>query len=231
MECEDKFGITILDADATAVHTPGDLTDLVIKQMRMGGELPAGRRCLLAGHFRSLRDELVDRGVKRESIRPSVKMGELLPTPQSVRGSWVALHSYLGQVTAQSDGERKIDWQLRIASCSAVGISAAVASIAISHAMWLSISIGLLTALVIRLILWDFDRVQKANKGGSVLLVPEQTLGDLIRSTMKAVGSYSDDPDEIAIWYRVRMLIAEQMGMPIDRVVPDANFIRDLGLE
>ena len=168
MDCEDEFGITISDADATATTTPGQLTSLVIRLMHRDGVHPAAV-CPSAKLFYALRSQLMTEGVPKQLIHPRARLREIFLTHRSI---WISRYT-------------------------------------------------LLTHLGVRI------------KNKKQLLrddIPTQTLADLIRASTSNSTPFDTNAEELMVWLRVRMIVAEQLGRSIMDVTPDVDFVKDLGM-
>lgn len=224
MECEDEFGIRISDAEATEVRTAGDLSRLVIRLLSGSGRLSTKQGCQSARLFNHFRKCLVESGVDRSLIKLACTLDELLPSPGDVRGAAYALRC-IGAETRSI----RVDSVLRTRNAVVFGLAGSIFLVpftvlfvgfgwtGFSVVMWVSLFIGVV-ALLIR------------QKTRSELVRPEQTVRALLVAMKEHLEDVDFDDAENEIWFRVQIIIAEQLGLSVDQVTPDADFIEDLGL-
>lgn len=222
MECEDEFGIRISDDDASATRTPGQLARLVIRLMRQGGALPPARVCPSSRVFYEVRRELMDAGVERSRIRPGARIGRVLRRPRDVRRAQHTLRTRLGGVTRRT----RTDHALRFLAPALV--IAAASLLAYSSASRLADMLAAAACVCVLLVFLLVGAWYGAQE--SALVDPDQTLGELIHRSVSGAAPFHADPEGLMVWLRVRAIVAEQLGLSISDVTPDADFVRDLGL-
>lgn len=223
MECEQEFGISIPDADASAVRTPGQLAMLIIKLMRQdGGRLPASI-CPSASLFYDLRRKLVSDGVQRDHIRPGSRFKDLMPTPGEVRRSDYTLRTHLGSLTQRTPADQVFRFLAPTLALAALAPLVYYTATQHAHNYVVGVVCGLsLLAVTTITVLYGCRR--------SALIDPDQQLGERINATIARSASSVENPQELAVWLRVRTIVAEQLGLAVDEVEPDADFVKDLGL-
>lgn len=96
MECEDEFGITISDAEATVTTTPGQLTTLIVRLMRRDGVHAHETVCPTAKLFYALRRQLMAEGIPKHLIHPHARLREIFLTHRSIWRSRYTLLTHLG---------------------------------------------------------------------------------------------------------------------------------------
>lgn len=57
------------------------------------------------------------------------------------------------------------------------------------------------------------------------------TVGDMLDFVLIALRQRGEVPDEGAIWEHLRAVIVDQIGVPLEDVIPTARFIQDLGVD
>jgi len=225
MECEDEFGIKIPDADASLVFTPRQLTDMVIRLMRQQGELPPAHGCQSSRMFYRFRKCLTETCVGRDEVKPSTTLGKLLDTPDAVRAASEGLN-LIGAKTSVM----QLDQLLRVRKSVVGGLIAAgvvVALIAFNGDVGIVSGIVLISGALLFISYMIYEVIGETR---SELMEPEQTVSGQIKHTIESGELYSDNADERAVWIKIRTIIAEQLGLSMDRVTPDADFVKDLGL-
>jgi acyl carrier protein len=228
IEVEKAFDISILDADAEKIITVGQLYDCVVSK------LPAQEteRCLSAAAFYRFRRELTGQfGVNRRDVRPSTLIGSIVPAPKR-RSEW----RLLGQ---------RLDWYLP----------------SLVRPPWMRTAlVGLIlswTAAVIAGLLWangfSLNAVRTALAGvcfGTILLslmamllttpfatrFPDDFLTVRRMVPLALAFNYAKVSADRAgrnqeVWDCLRAIIVEQLGVPADKVVESAEFVRDFGAD
>ena len=170
MEIEDEFEVSIPDAVAAELSTPGQVAEYLVNAL--GGRMDVGVTgvCPTARPFYRLRQELQARyATPRASIRPDAAVGGLVPR------------------------ERRRDWP-KIADAAGL-------------------------------------RREPNILFRSQVPPIDTSLRDLIKTRRKAEWRCPDGSvDADAVLRRVRMIVADATGVPIDRVGRDSHFINDLGM-
>ncbi len=222
MECEDEFGITISDDDATATTTPGQLTNLIIRLMRCDGVLHPRPTCPSAKLFYELRNAMTNAGIDRSRIKPSHQIGQVLTTPQEVRRSTYVLRTHVGDVTHRTMTDQVFRF-LAPALVIAISVPIFYFSTISLHALLIPL-VCMVLVLIFAIVLAMYSSQT------SELNDPNQTLSELIEQSISGVTPFDTNADELMIWLRVRTIVAEQLGASIDDVTPDADFVKDLGM-
>ena len=91
MAVEEKFGLTIPDAEAEKIRTMGQLYDYVLARVARG----QAQVCVTSAAFYRLRRALGEVcGVPRERVRPRARVEDLVPLPDRPR-AWQELRARL----------------------------------------------------------------------------------------------------------------------------------------
>ena len=215
MEFEDEFDVTIEDEVAGSLQTIGDVARYVTWQRRSKWpKVP----CPTTKSFYEIRRLLCEKlPVKRREIRPSTKLDDLIPRRSrrrifkslSKRSLWVPELQPPGVMSL-------IGFVLALAAGVKVGILSGL-----SGGIVLGIIIGFITLYAtLSVVYWITIPLAVCFPKGY------ETIGDLVR---RATPNY-DRQDEIdtKVLYRVRLIVSEQMGVPIKKLAPQTNFIKDL---
>lgn len=217
---EDAFGIEIPDRDAAKLISVGQLYDYVRSRVGREGICPSRHV------FYRLRGALeCGSGVARGALRPDTPLETVLPSVSR-------LHSWADLATR---GELNLPRLRRPEWVFVAGITI----FATGMVATLLCSVGAFQLVPSH---WTFILLT----GGALLLlwlitVPLavslplhcQSLGDLTR----IVSAMNSDELEVSlgwgdseIWQTVRVLISQQMGIPVEQVTAEKQFIRDLGM-
>jgi acyl carrier protein len=228
MATEEAFGITITDAEAEEIRTPGQLVALVEGKLDTSTE-PS---CRSRRAFFILRRALITGlGVKRPEISPQTKLAALF-MEADVSRPWETLRLTLGASAwpklEVSATVQNYVWlgSLIVSSMLATGTFGLVKTLSESIAWWL-LNTALLTLILGSLGLSWLPLPKKA------LPVTRQTVGDLARFlTANDPGLLAAPPEwsHERIALKVREIVGEVLGCE-DRYREDARFVEDLGMD
>lgn len=215
MEFEDEFDVTIEDEVAGSLQTIGDVARFVTWQMR--SKWPRAS-CPTTKTFYEIRRLLCETfPVKPRDIRPSTRLNELIPCrlrrrilkSLSRRSLWIP----------ELQRPRVLNW---------IGIVLTLAA---------GISIGILSGLATGIPLGIFGGFIALYAIGITIYcitipfvvcfpVEYETVGDLVR---RATPNYdAQDEIDVSVLDRVRRIVSEQMGVPIEKLAPQTSFTHDL---
>ncbi len=215
MEFEDEFDVTIVDEVAGSLQTIGDVARFVTWQMRSKWPKVS---CPTGKTFYEIRRMLLERlPVKQREIRPSTRLDDLIPRrlrrrilkSLSKRSLWVpdlqapAVMKWIGLVSG-------------LAACLTVGVLSTLAGQIVG---------GIVLGVITFFATWT---------ASYLLSIPfavrfpagYETVGDLVR---RATPNY-DSQDEIDtnVLDRIRLIVSQQMGVPIEKLAAQTNFTHDL---
>lgn len=223
MECEDEFGISIPDAEASAVRTPGQLTRLVERLLQQDGRTASFRACPSAQLFYEMRRGLVAGGFARDRIRPDATLNEIFETPDRVRQGARCPNPAVRIGTERTAADLLVFGLL--ASLTA-GIAACLMYATYSHFGVTASATAFPPVLFVAVL-----TIASCWMRRSRLAQPKLSLRILIDEQLDSSRSVGFDDEEALIWLKVRNIVAEQLGIAVADVTPDADFVRDLGLE
>ena len=223
MECEEEFGIRISDTDASVVFTPGELAKLVIKLMRRNGAIRLSPACTSTKLFNHIRSGLIDSGCDREQIKPSTPIGSLLDTRKKVRRARYVLDQTLHPQTGRTHSDLFALWCV----CPLVLVLGIFLVRLLFSDLMFTYAVLSTMPVYIALTLLSYSCYERRSK----LLEPELTIREIIDGALALCEPFSDEPEEADIWFRVRLIVSEQLGQPIERVTPRAHLINDLNMD
>jgi acyl carrier protein len=226
MVVEETFDVSIPDEEAEKLRTVGDLYYWIAE--RIGA--PGSSICPSSAAFYRLRRVLMRVWkIDRRVIRPATATSELVPL-DGRRRAWAAL-------------EQELSWRLpnlrRPLWLSMVcwSILAGLWPITFLACFVNGLPASLFTSLVISecivwvLLLWP---VAELTRPLAVHLPPScVTVRGLVDASVRsnygiigkqATGSYPQGE----VWDRLRQIVAEQAGIPIEKVTEELDFVRDL---
>jgi acyl carrier protein len=221
---EDRFGITISDADAVEIKTPRMLFDYICVR---AGTVPSVAPCLSQQIFYRLRRVIQNRfSVVHQAIRPATGLEALIPK-EARPVAWKDLQADLG-LSEWPDLVRP-RWLLRwlTGMTLAIGVATFVIGVGLGSfwpATWASlVAMGLMSYLLGRLTVpWQIELATPYTKVRELVrFVQARTPPPVIRSgpqwTREHVASV------------VHNLIVEQLG--ITEYTEDSRWVEDMGLE
>lgn len=219
MEVEDRFNVRLADHDVERVRTVADLAALVLARMPfLRGVCPTARS------FYELRTLLTSRGIERSDIRPRTRLAELFP-PGS-REAWKSLCAEDRRLPRLRVSPRVDGVLLWIAGLSVFAwfMATAAAFGARGGGVALLISLGVIAV---------GGAAFALTRGVLARHFPTsmETVGDIARAIAPIERSGNRLLDELRVLEEVRKLTAEQLGLPLERVRPESDFVRDLEMD
>lgn len=216
MRAEEEFHIEILDSEAELLATPGMLCSLI--EYKLSGVWPASPTtpayCPTSRAFYAVRRELMQLGVARRDITPQTSLTTIWPRSQR-RHHWNALGTALNFELPSL--QRSPEWAF--VGLLPLGM----------FPIWLAFSPAIaLPCFILYALLWWL---------GSYLTQPFavhapaelSSVGDLSRRlSIRLYATDGNSPSDL--WPLVRALIADELGLTIEQVTRNADFVRDLGV-
>ncbi len=218
MDVEDHFGIVIDDDEAGRLHTVGDLVALIRSRV----DAASSSACLSLSAFFSLRRLIRDIvGDERMRLRPSQSIVDRLSRANR-RELWRRLPEILGTVPPALRYPRMIRVVLFLLS-----VLLLIAAFAIASIDWRMLPLTLFVAGMLILLLFMSTSSLRSVPRDSMA-----TLGDVSRMIVgrTAVTTDLDLPDDTAILDELRPIVANVLGVDVDRIVPEVRFVEDLGM-
>lgn len=217
MSVEDRFNVSLPDYECSRVRTVADLAALVISRLpRQSGV------CATARAFYEVRKLMTAQGgLARGLIRPRTRLDELFPA--GTRESWKALREHdrrLPALTRSPGADATLLWVSALVAFAWFFGSAALAG-----------RFGIVTALPIALgaLLVGIGALAALGSRFAKHFPPGiETIGDVASVIAPVAWSGNRLLTELRVLNEVRKLTAEQLGLPLDKVLPDSNFVKDL---
>lgn len=219
MRIEEEFGIEIGDEDASQISTPGQMHAFLLHKLSIFD----GKECATSRVFYRTRRALMEMsGAKRRAIRPATSLETLLPT-ENRRQHWKHF-------------AEKLQAPLP----------------ALLFPTWFRLLVWLPVLAPIPLVFWSWGFAVCvywvglgvvfsvfAYKIGAPLaiLFPAscQTVGEIARlilpSHLRSQAESERSASSQEVWLSLQAIIADEIGVAIEKVTPDADFIRDLNLD
>lgn len=218
MEAEERFNVSLQDSDWTHVRTVADLAALVLAKMTVSGDVCPSQRA-----FHELRRALGRVGVGRERIRPRSAIDELLPGLSGK--TWKRLCAADRRLTA-------------FAMCDREDSSAVLLLVAImTGGLLLTPLIGGCLAVLTAAVAAGIGAIlhHSVTNLRRIRLQPAySTVGDIARALAPAAPAASTGERlarEGEVLDEVRRITAGCLGLPLERVLPRSDFVRDLGMD
>lgn len=216
LEVEDRFGITISDAESEQIRTVGDLAALVNARIAAASQL----RCPSIKSFLRVRQYTRDFLTRPQlRLKPSTAIAAIIPFGRR-REMWRQLNAWLGDTTPPLRRPRPL--QIAIAVISLLALATGIATAWIDKYF---LVVGLLSAEALAIILYlattPFCVVPPANLA---------TFGDLTHRVTGLTASTNPPITPEEVFAALREIIVDTLGVKPEQVLPAANFVKDLGL-
>ncbi len=210
---EDEFQIVISDEEAFKCETPQLLTDLIYSKLRQS-ETDV---CPSMHGFYVVRKILQEQlNIPREKIKPETNLADLInKADRTIVWQRLLLTISTGKIiSAPLEKPRWITLSIVISSLLVFMICLAITE---------SILLSFLTALFNSWVLGVATTFFKTEFPKNFL-----TVKDLIRivSTLETTIWTRDQ-----VYNRIKMLVAEQLGVKAEDILPNSHFIKDLGMD
>lgn len=224
MEVEDRFAVELPDDEVSRIRTVADLAAIVIARLPRGQNV-----CPTARMFYVIRRLLVaDAGVRRNDVRPDSPLDKLIPSNRP--RIWRQLRRQESKLPKLEVSER-VDATLR--GLAVLFIIAAVGAFAV---VWYYYDVLLaLLAPIGLLVLYAWCRNYVEFRFGSRWPQGVVNVGDLARVIAPFDATHGSPGQRLLVQMRVveevRRLTAEQLGLPLDKVKPESDFVKDLKID
>jgi acyl carrier protein len=221
LEAERRFGVALEDAECARVTTVADLAALVWAKLPRRCECPSARR------FYELRVAIVEAaGVERRAVRPGTRLDAIIPRGAR-RRVWRRLRARDAMVPRLVWPAWVDDAMLWVAGALCMG-AVMVLGVACGAG-------GVLWGLVALAAMFVTGGVLVWGAGAWAPRLPEgcATVGDLVRWTVPVGvpdGAGERLIAQVAVLERVRAMVSEELGMPLEKVQPESRFVKDLGV-
>lgn len=221
MEVEDRFGVSLQDSDLERIDTVAGLASVVVSKLpKSTGVCPTANafyhlRRLLTGHA----------GIERRQVRPQARLEHLIPFQR--RRVWARVRegdSRVPGLIASAPTRKLLEAAPLLLVCPLVAGCAG---------LWAANGVvvaGLASLLVLAVGCGTIGGISHL----STRHFPEgiETVADLAR-TLAAMSLPQNNPDgRIIVEQRtleeIRRITAEQLGLPLEDVKPESNFVKDL---
>lgn len=224
MEVEDRFGIKVPDAEACRMRTVADMAAFVISQLPRSSDI-----CPTARSFYQFRRLLLEHGgLKRNQIGPRAKLNELLVVGR--RRIWSSLRKEDPRLPRLIPSLRVDRVFLYIAAAIFFAALIGLSIISLTYGVWIAMLVGLLCCVSI---LPLFVALQ--NRFAFNFPVGIETAGDVARTMAPIEVPMENSGSRLVAQQKVldevRRITAEQLGLPLEKVLPESNFVKDLGIE
>lgn len=210
MAFEERFGVTLTDAEAATCRTPGQVIDLLTGKLHTAD---AGV-CVQQRAFHLLRRAVMERfTLERHAVRLETDLRTLAPPAPDHRQLWqelrLAVDARSWPALDRPPWMNALLWIVPLASIAATGQAIG----------WLGASgVGFAVAVMARRATNRFRNRIPAGHACLRQLVPYAATSNRVTWTRDQVASV------------VREIVIEQLGLPPAQYREDADFVRDLGL-
>lgn len=217
MGIEEEFGIAIPDREAEKLETVGAIYAYVWNQVRLRQTLPCPS---LTAFHRLRRSLLAWGGLERRSIRPAMRLADLLP-PRDRQAHWEDLSRLLGRQLPELEWPRPVPGLILAGTGLLLALSC-FEYLAGHH------DCGAFSLTGSALFAWG------ASKWAApfAVLIPMScaTVGDVVR-VVRTPGPNGQRWTEPDVWDALQKVIVEQLDVKPEDVTPDAHLVYDLGAD
>lgn len=224
MEIEEAFALKIPDQQASQMVTVGDVYEFILENTTVP---PTAAICLSAVTFYRLRRAARELG-QQARLRPHAATKQWLPARQR-RSFWARLAQ---RAQLKLPPLRRPPWLVTI--CSGIGILLAGLTCLLTYLSLGNPFLAFCAILVAAAGLWFL--LARLTLPFAVHPAPGfQTLRGLAETTMglnfKKLSEQYRGAHENDVWIALRAIIVEQLGVPAEKVVPTATWVKDLGCD
>lgn len=224
MEIEEAFALKIPDRSASQMVTVGDVYEFILANTVVP---PTAAVCLSAVTFYRLRRAARALG-QQERLRPRDETKQWLPARQR-RSFWASLAN---RAQLKLPPLRRPPWLVTI--CGGIGILLAGFAGLLTYLSSGNPILAFCAIIVAAAGLWFL--LARLTLPFAVHPAPGfQTLRGLAETTMglnfKRLSEQYRGAHENDVWIALRAIIAEQLGVPAEKVVPAATWVKDLGCD
>lgn len=223
IEIEERFGVKIPDAECEKLRTPAALAAAVIAR------LPRSQGCPTARAFFRLRTLLTTAGgVQRDRVKPDAMLTQLLPAP--LAPGWRAMRSRdprLPNLVVSERADKAMVWVAGFFVFSMVGVLGALWSM---YGGVIAMGAAVLWGTAVVFMMTVVNRMAQRELPAGIA-----TVGDMARliavSEIPAEGAGARLAAHARVLEEVRRLIADFLQVPLERVQPESDLVRDLGID
>jgi acyl carrier protein len=230
MEVEDQFKISIPDEDAEQIQTVGQLYRYILKRCGQA----QNNYCLSRLAFYRLRRALITvAGVDRASVSPKADLALFVPRRQR-KALWKRLADEsqlrLPELQRPFWPQAALQWTLLFFGIVSFFVWGAFVDVVDAAVLTASgcLLVGIAGLLLVELLTRPF-----ANHFGPGLA----TVGGLAKEVMwknyealAAEQGVRPPVQDLDAWEKLRGIISEQLGVPLDQITFEASFVKDLGM-
>jgi acyl carrier protein len=226
MEMEETFGIVFDDLDAEKIGTVGQAYRYILGKLELSQTIP----CPSAVLFYKFRRALMMRyGADRRSLRPSARIADFLPK-HGRRQAWVGLRDEVGMTMPRLQLGIGLELATLLLGLGPVlgliTICCELGKISDENAVLVLFILGSFSLLGAFLLLNEFAK-QIPESCETIRGTIETILGQERLAVEGKARTWQDEE----VWFTLRELISEQMGVPRDYVTEEKSFVHDLGMD
>jgi acyl carrier protein len=221
LDLEDRFGVTLPDAECGRTRTVADVAALVLTHMPR-----AATECPTAARFYEVRRAMVEHlGVPRGRVRPRTPVAEF--AHPGTRSEWNALRRAERQIPELTRSPRG-DRASAVLTLALLGLTfAGLAWVGVRVSGWavlgvLPVALGVLVAGLA----WAASRLARHAPAGVA------TVGDLVRATAPLPPPGGSPGERLIAEQRVleevRRMVASTVGLPVEQVRAESRLVEDL---
>jgi hypothetical protein len=221
LEVEDTFGFSIPDEDAAGLTTMSKLYDYVLAH-RFRGKQDA---CLSSIAFYKLRRALMSvLEIPRNAVRVSADLAAIIPRRR--RRTWRAIEKTTG---CRLPWLRRPRWVVTLATLAALGLGAAVPMLLGLKPFRGGVAVALLSAGVFGLVfLYRLTEFLAYEFPPDVTTVGQLATATLARNFQPIVAQSKQSATDAEVWEILRRIVGERLGVRLDQLTKETDFVKDL---
>jgi acyl carrier protein len=235
MATEQEFGITITDDEAEKTITVGDLYALVQRKLSI---IPLNQ-CASANAFYRMRRHLVEfLGIPRKSVTLDRKMDELVDR-ENRRERYKNMGSILG--FSLPDLTRPAWMEISMGTLGILSFIVIILCLIFSQRLiddvygkgqyWEGyLFIGSLVVFALVLLIYRVTEKLSIHFPGRCSTLRDM-IGEITTMNYGKPGIWNNKSQEKDVRDKIKTLIIEQLGIAPEKVIPEAEFVKDLGVD
>jgi acyl carrier protein len=223
LDVENAFAFSIPDEDAAGLTTVGKLYEYVLAH-RFHGKQDA---CLTSITFYKLRQALMlVLQMPRNSVRVSTELSAVIPKQR--RRTWRALEKATG---FRLPFLRRPRWVVTLGAPAAIGLGIATPALLGLKPFGGGVIVAILSTGVFAYVLFWLTWLLAYEFPPDVSTVGQLAKATLARNYRPIVAESKKSATDAEVWEILQRIIVEQLGVRIDQLTKEANFVKDIHVD
>ncbi len=223
LEVENAFGFSIPDEDVAGLPTVGKLYDYVLAH-RFRGKQDA---CLSSMTFYKLRRGLMlVLQVPRNSLRVSTELSAIIPKHR--RRTWRAIEKATG---FRLPFLCRPGWVVTLAALAAIGLGIATPALLGLKPFRGGVIAAVASMALLAYAFFWLTQILAYKFPPDVATLGELAKATLARNYQPIVAESKKSATDAEVWDILQRIIGEQLGVRIDQLTKETNFVKDLNVD